>query len=197
MGTLRSILDTAGSQSEARTLAHEFYCWVLGRTQPRAPAAVAGYNPGLLSDMAGPHSDAPAATRTRPSPTQIPPSAATEVGCVALPPATVGTARGRFREMQKRAQAAEESGSRVWARPRAACHLTPSQWRARRTGATPHLAPRNKRASLRAKSRGYEDATTALLSAVQSGIRHRARARGPIQTAAGVCEIGDATSDGR
>ena len=37
--------------------------------------------------------------------------------------------------MQKWAQVAEESGSRVWARPRAACHLTPfaqartSHWR--------------------------------------------------------------------
>jgi len=52
------------------------------------------------------------------------------------------TARGRFLELQQWARVAEESGSRVWARPREACHLTPSQWRARHTGATPHLASR-------------------------------------------------------
>jgi hypothetical protein len=58
----------------------------------------------------------------------------------------LATARGRFPEMQKWAQLAEESGS-IWARPREACHPTPSQWRARHTGATLHLASRNKRAS--------------------------------------------------
>ena len=58
------------------------------------------------------------------------------------------------------AQLAEESGS-IWARPREACHPTPSQWRARHTGATPQSASRNKRASPRAKSRGGKDTTTA------------------------------------
>ena len=58
----------------------------------------------------------------------------------------LATARGRFPEMQKWAQLAEESGS-IWARPREACHPTPSQWRALHTGATLHLASRNKRAS--------------------------------------------------
>ncbi len=47
-------------------------------------------------------------------------------------------------------QVAEESGSRrVWARPREECHLTILQWRTRHTGATPHLASRNKPASPR------------------------------------------------
>ena len=121
----------------------------------------------------------------------------------------LATARGRFLEMQKWAQVAEESGSRVWARPRAACHLTPSQWRARHTGATPHSASRNRRTSPRAKSRrwGYHHSPAgrhksademALPSAVQSGsISHGARTEGPIQKAAGVCVIGEATCDGR
>ena len=139
-----------------------------------------------------------------------PPSAVTEVGCQ-WPSRwrRLATARGRFPEMQKWAQVAEESGSRVWARPRAACHLTPSQWRARHTGATPHSASRNRRASPRAKSRrwGYHHSPAgrhksademALPSAVQSGsISHGARTEGPIQKAAGVCVIGEATCDGR
>jgi len=77
-----------------------------------------------------------------------PPSAVTEVGCQ-WPSRwrRLSTARGRFPEMQKWAQVAEESGSRVWARPREACDLTPSQWRTRHTRATPHLASPNKRAS--------------------------------------------------
>jgi hypothetical protein len=77
-----------------------------------------------------------------------PPSAVTEVGCQ-WPSRwrRLATARGRFPEMQKWAQVAEESGSRVWARPREACDLMPSQWRTRDTGPTPHLASRNKRAS--------------------------------------------------
>ena len=77
-----------------------------------------------------------------------PPSAVTEVGCQ-WPSRwrRLATARGRFPEMQKWAQVAEESGSRVWARPREACDLTPSQWRTRHTRATPHLASPNKRAS--------------------------------------------------
>ncbi len=77
-----------------------------------------------------------------------PPSAVTEVGCQ-WPSRwrRLSTARGRFPEMQKWAQVAEESGSRVWARPREACDVTPSQWRTRHTRATPHLASPNKRAS--------------------------------------------------
>jgi hypothetical protein len=158
--------------------------------------------------MAGPNSDTPAATR--PSPTKIPPSAVTEVGCQwPSRRRRLATARGRFLEMQKWAQVAEESGSRVWARPRAACHLTPSQWRARHTGATPHSASRNRQTSPRAKSRrwGYHHSPAgrhksademALPSALQSGsTRHGARTGGPIQTAAGVCAIGEATCDGR
>ena len=125
------------------------------------------------------------------------------------PPAGGGwQARGRF-GMQKWAQVAEESGSRVWARPRAACHLTPSQWRARHTGATPHSASRNRRTSPRAKSRrwGYHHSPAgrhksademALPSALQSGsTRHEARSGWSIQTAAGVCAVGEATCDGR
>ena len=84
-----------------------------------------------------------------------PPSAVTEVGCQ-WPPRwrRLATAhwQGRFPEMQKWAQVAEESGSRVSARPREACHLTHSQWRTRHTGATaatPQSASRNKRASPR------------------------------------------------
>ena len=84
-----------------------------------------------------------------------PPSAVTEVG--SLRPSRwrrLATARGRFPEMprQKWAQVAEESGSRVSALPREACHLTHSQWRTRHTGATaatPQSASRNKRASPR------------------------------------------------
>ena len=160
------------------------------------------------SDMAGPNSDTPAATR--PSPTEVPPSAVTEVGCQWRSRwRRLATARGRFLEMQKWTQVAEESGSRVWARPRAACHLTPSQWRARHTGATPHSASRNRRVSPRAKSGrwGYHHSPAgrhksademALPSAVQSGsISHGARTEGPIQKAAGVCVIGEATCDGR
>ena len=77
-----------------------------------------------------------------------PPSAVTEVGCQ-WPSRwrRLATARGRFPEMQKWAQVAEESGSRVWARPREACDLTPAQWRTRHTRAAPHLASPNKRAS--------------------------------------------------
>ena len=83
-----------------------------------------------------------------------PPSAVTEVG--SLWPSRwrrLATARGRFPEMprQKWAQVAEESGSRVSALPREACHLTHSQWRTRHTGATPQSASRNKRASPRSK----------------------------------------------
>ena len=86
-----------------------------------------------------------------------PPSAVTEVG--SLRPSRwrrLATARGRFPEMprQKWAQVAEESGSRVSALPREACHLTHSQWRTRHTGATaatPQSASRNKRASPRSK----------------------------------------------
>jgi len=97
--------------------------------------------------------------------------------------------------MQKWAQVAEESGSRVWARPRAACHLTPSQWRARHTGATPHSASRNRQTSPRAKSRrwGYHHSPAgrhksademALPSALQSGsTRHEARSGWSIQIA--------------
>ena len=58
---------------------------------------------------------------------------------MALPPAAVGKPRAEadLKFMQKLAQVAEESGSRVWARPtrRAAYHLTPfalartSHWR--------------------------------------------------------------------
>ena len=81
-----------------------------------------------------------------------PPSAVTEVGCQ-WPSRwrRLSTARGRFPEivhkMQKWAQVAEESGSRVWARLREACDLTPSQWRTRHTRAAPHSASPNKRAS--------------------------------------------------
>ena len=63
--------------------------------------------------------------------------------------------------MQKWAQVAEESGSRVWARPRAACHLTPfalartSHWRQSVFG-----MPKQTTSS-RAESRGCKDATTA------------------------------------
>ena len=77
-----------------------------------------------------------------------PPSAVTEVG--SLWPSRwrrLATARGRFPEMprQKWAQVAEESGSRVSALPREACHLTHSQWRTRHTGAHVTLAPHRSR----------------------------------------------------
>ena len=63
--------------------------------------------------------------------------------------------------MQKWAQVAEESGSRVWERPRAACHLTPfalartSHWRHTAFG-----IPKQTRIP-RAKSRGGKGTTTA------------------------------------
>jgi hypothetical protein len=118
--------------------------------------------PGQWADSLGP----PAARAPWPSWMLAagPPSAVTEFG--SQWPSRwrrLATARGRFPELQKRAQLAEESGS-IWARPREACHPTPSQWRARHTGATaatPQSASRNKRASPRAKSRGGKDTTTA------------------------------------
>ena len=66
--------------------------------------------------MADPNSEAPAATR--PSPTEIPPSVVTEVGCQSpyRRRRRSATARGRFLEMQKWAEVAEKSGSREWAR---------------------------------------------------------------------------------
>ena len=152
------------------------------------------------ADMADPNSEAPAATR--PSPTEIPPSVVTEVGCQSpyRRRRRSATARGRFLEMQKWAQVAEESGSRVWARPRAACHLTPfalartSHWPApvriwhAETNDSEHrheqspvavrMPPQPSRSSQSASER-------TLLSALQSGIRHGARSGGPIQTAPG------------
>ena len=130
-----------------------------------------------------------------------PPSAVTEVGCQ-WPSRwrRLATARGRFPEMQKWAQVAEESGSRVSARPREACDLMPSQWRTRDTGATPHLASRNKRASPgskvsrrwgylhspagRHKSADEGTLAAALLSALKGGsARHEARSGWSIQIA--------------
>jgi len=100
-------------------------------------------------------------------------------------------------EMQKWAQVAEESGSRVWARPRAACHLTPSQWRACHTGAfgipapetNEHRHERNPAAETMPtqpsrSSKVYRREN--LLSELQSGsTRHGARTGGSIQNAPG------------
>ena len=87
------------------------------------------------ADMADPNSEAPAATR--PSPTEIPPSVVTEVGCQSpyRRRRRSATARGRFLEMQKWAEVAEKSGSREWARS------MPSDAFQVRTGAHVRLAP--------------------------------------------------------
>ena len=99
-------------------------------------AAGAPRRAGQWADSLGP----PAARGPRRSWMLVagPPSAVTEVGCQ-WPSRwrRLATARGRFPEMEKWAQVAKESGSRVWARPREACDLTPSQWRTRHTRATP------------------------------------------------------------
>ena len=181
---------------------------VLGRLQPSCSCSCAPRGPpsDVRAPRAGQWADSlvpPAAREPRRSWMLVagPPSVVTEVGCQ-WPSRwrRLATARGRFPEMQKWAQVAEESGSRVWARPREAWHLTPSQWRTRHTGATPHLASRNKRASPRSKvSRrwGYlhspagrhksaDEGTLAAaqLSAIKGGsARHEARSGWSIQIA--------------
>jgi hypothetical protein len=131
--------------------------------------------------MADPDSDTPAASATRPSPTEIRLvcTAVTEVGCQwpsrRRPRRLASGGRKPEADLECKGgplEVAEESGSRVWARPRAACscHLTHcrrglSHWRARHTQAgrarvSPYLAYRNRDtgnrlgASSRAKSRG-------------------------------------------
>ncbi len=157
--------------------------------------------------MAGPNSDAPAATRPsrhrRLLSSRITPSAV-QVSLILRSAAWpsrrrwLATARGRFLEMQK------------WAYRRAAAGYGHARdkhaiWRLR-SGAhviLAHLASRNKRASPRAKSRGcvrgcqhspagrHKSADEmSLLSALQRSStrcahRHGARTGGPIQTAPG------------
>ena len=155
------------------------------------------------ADMADPNSEAPAATR--PSPTEIPPSVVTEVGCQSpyRRRRRSATARGRFLEMQKWAEVAEKSGSREWARS------MPSD--AFRTGAHVRLAPvriwhpeTNEQRHEQSPS-GCEDATRAqpvftILLPREPADRitkrqHASRAalRRADSDRPGVCVIGDAT----
>jgi hypothetical protein len=147
------------------------------------------------ADMADPNSEAPAATR--PSPTEIPPSVVTEVGCQSpnRRRRRSATARGRFLEMQKWAEVAEKSGSREWARS------MPSD--AFRTGAHVRLAPvriwhpetneqRHEQSPAAVRMPPEPSRSSQfycrenLLTALQSGsTRHGPRSGGPIQTAPG------------
>jgi hypothetical protein len=147
--------------------------------------------------MAGPNSDTPAATR--PSPTKIPPSAVTEVGCqwpsrrrrLASPRpiwnAKVGpSGRGERQPGMGTPESSMPSdafrtGAHVTLAPVRIWHAetNDSEHRHEQSPVAVRMPPQPSRSSQSANER-------TLLSAVQSGsIRHGARSGGPIQTAPG------------
>ena len=146
--------------------------------------------------MAGPNSDTPAATR--PSPTKIPPSAVTEVGCqwpsrrrrLASPRpiwnAKVGpSGRGERQPGMGTPESSMPSdafrtGAHVTLAPVRIWHAetNDSEHRHEQGPVAVRMPPQPSRSSQSASER-------TLLSALQSGIRHGARSGGPIQTAPG------------
>jgi hypothetical protein len=132
---------------------------------------------------------------------------------VALPPAAVGKPEADF--LKCKSGPKWQRRAAVWARTRAACHLTPfalartSHWRQSVFGIpkqTSIVTSRVPGAAVRMPTQPSRSSQSAdertLLSALQSGsTRHGARTGGPIIAAdsdrAGVCVIGDAACDGR